>query len=96
WWWEIYATTLAVASTIAVISVLISIQGKPLADWGLPIQPNSLVAVFSTIAKSALLVPIAECISQLKWTYFEAPRTLSQMQVFDDASRGPWGALVML
>lgn len=96
WWWEVYATILAVASTAAVVAVLISVQDKPLADWKLPIQPNSLVAVFSTIAKSALLVPIAECISQLKWSYFESPRMLSQMEVFENASRGPWGALIML
>lgn len=96
WWWEVYATSLAVASTIAVIAVLIFVQGKPLAEWKMSIQPNSLVAIFSTIAKSALLVPIAECISQLKWTYFESPRALSQLQVFDSASRGPWGALVLL
>ena len=96
WWWEVYATVLAVASTVAVVAVLISVQDKPLADWKLPIQPNSLVAVFSTIAKSALLVPIAECISQLKWSYFESPHMLSQMEVFENASRGPWGALIML
>lgn len=43
-----------------------------------------------------LLVPITACISQLKWSYFESPRSLSQMQVFDDASWGPRGALLML
>ena len=96
WWWEVYAVGLAVASIVAVVAVLISVQGKPLVDWKMPIQPNSLVAVFSTIAKSALLVPIASCISQLKWNYFESPRTLNQLQVWEDASRGPWGALVML
>lgn len=96
WWWEVYATLLAIASTAAIVGVLIHVNGKPLSSWSLLIQPNSLVAVFSTIAKSALLVPVAECLSQLKWNYFEKPRALSQMQVFDDASRGPWGALKLL
>ncbi|KAJ4287140.1 hypothetical protein N0V90_012538 [Kalmusia sp. IMI 367209] len=96
WWWEVYATALAIASTAAVIAVLVSVHGKPLTSWKLPIQPASLVSVFSTIAKSALLVPITGGISQLKWSYFESPRTLNQMQIFDDASRGPMGALVML
>lgn len=41
-------------------------------------------------------MPITACISQLKWSYFESPRSLSQMQVFDDASWGPRGALLML
>lgn len=71
-------------------------DGKPMWKWTLPIQPNSLVAVFSTIAKSALLYPLAECLGQLKWVYFKKPRVLSQMQTFNAACRGPWGATVFL
>lgn len=96
WWGEVFATALAVASTAAIIAVLLEAQGMPLDSWKLQVQPNSLVSVFSTIARSALLMPIAACISQLKWSYFESSRTLNQMQVFDDASRGPRGALLML
>lgn len=77
------------------IAILLYIDDKPVGAWKLPIQPNSLVAVFSTIAKSALLVPVAECIGQLKWIYFDSTesRTLAQLQAYDEASRGPWGSL---
>ncbi|KAH7113907.1 hypothetical protein B0J11DRAFT_585100 [Dendryphion nanum] len=69
-----------------------------MARWTLPIQPNSLVAILSTIAKSSVLIPLAECIGQLKWTYFERPAAtrLDHMQAFDEASRGPWGAMIFL
>jgi hypothetical protein len=79
-----------------IVAILCSMDGKPMRLWTLPIQPNSLVAVFSTITKSALLVPIAESIGQLKWDYFSKPRAVQHMQTFDQASRGPWGALVFL
>ncbi|KAI4674050.1 uncharacterized protein J4E88_008517 [Alternaria novae-zelandiae] len=72
--------------------------GKPMRDWRLPIQPNSLIAVFSTIAKSALLVPLAECIGQLKWIYFQTPQSkpINRLYDFDVATRGPWGAFTFL
>ncbi|KAK0702271.1 hypothetical protein B0H67DRAFT_394271 [Lasiosphaeris hirsuta] len=44
-----------------------------------------------------MMVPIAGCLSQLAWQHF-APKaqSLDHMQVFSDASRGPWGALELL
>ncbi|KAI4648607.1 uncharacterized protein J4E78_008670 [Alternaria triticimaculans] len=73
-------------------------DGRPMRDWRLPIQPNSLIAVFSTIAKSALLVPLAECIGQLKWTYFQTPQSkpVNRLYDFDVATRGPWGAFTFV
>lgn len=96
WWWEAGGVALSVIFTCLIAAILISTDDKSLASWSLSIQPNSLIAVFSTLAKTALLVPVTECISQLKWNHFENPKRLSQLQVFDDASRGPWGALILL
>jgi hypothetical protein len=96
WWWESGAVLVAIASASAIVGILIRIDGRSIASWPYSIQPASLVAVFSSIAKSTLLVPVAVCLGQLKWSYFEKSRELAHMQVFDDASRGPWGALVLL
>lgn len=35
-------------------------------------------------------------ISQLKWLWFKSPRPLMDMEEFDSATRGPWGALLLL
>ncbi|KAF2681808.1 hypothetical protein K458DRAFT_284643, partial [Lentithecium fluviatile CBS 122367] len=57
----------------------------------------SLIAVCSTIAKSALLVALKQDLCQLKWNHFEKRRnTLDQFQYFEDASRGPWGSTMLL
>ncbi|TRX93176.1 hypothetical protein FHL15_006044 [Xylaria flabelliformis] len=97
WWWEIIAVTICIASTAGLVALLKSIDNTPLRQWNLLIQPNSAVASLTTINKVALLVPAASCISQLKWNHFAgASRKLADLQLFDAASRGPWGSLVFL
>ncbi|KAF2792011.1 hypothetical protein K505DRAFT_279589 [Melanomma pulvis-pyrius CBS 109.77] len=95
WWWEVGAIALSLTSMALILAILFTMNGRPLASWHLPIQINSLVAVFSTFAKSAFLLALSEGVSQLKWNYFEKQGgTLDHLQTFDQASRGPWGALV--
>jgi hypothetical protein len=97
WWWEIMAVIICIASTSGLVVLLKSIDNTPLRQWLLPIQPNSLIAVLTTINRAALLAPAASCISQLKWRHFvSAPRRLTDLQAFDAASRGPWGSLLFL
>ena len=79
-----------------IVALIAFMNDKPLSEWTLPIQPNSLLAVLTTIAKTSMMVPIASCIGQLKWRHFTLrPRSLRHLQIFDDASRGPWGSAVL-
>ena len=55
-----------------------------------------VLCLTSTVAKSALLVSMSGAISQLKWIYYQRfPVTLFKIQTSDEASRGPWGALML-
>lgn len=97
WWWEIMAVTICIASAAGLVALLKSIDNTPLRQWNLPIQPNTAIASLTTVNKVALLVPAASCISQLKWRHFlDAQRSLADLQLFDGASRGPWGSLIFL
>ncbi|KAI0539270.1 hypothetical protein GGR58DRAFT_243689 [Xylaria digitata] len=97
WWWEIMAIVICIVSATGLVVLVKSIDNTPLRQWNLPIQPNSAIAFLTTINKVALLVPAASCISQLKWRHFSsAPRKLAELQLFDAASRGPWGSLAFL
>lgn len=97
WWWEIGGALLSIICVGLVLVVLFEASDIALAAWPLWIQPNSLIAVFTTVGKSAMMVPIASCISQLKWRHFELrANRLSHLQVLDEASRGPWGSLMLL
>ncbi|KAI5917285.1 hypothetical protein F4810DRAFT_716590 [Camillea tinctor] len=97
WLWELGAVCVSVSCMVAIIAILFMTSGKALSAWSFPIAPNSLVSVFSTLAKSALMVSVAACLGQLKWIYFgQKRRELSDFEAFEEASRGPWGALMFL
>ncbi|KAH7305592.1 hypothetical protein B0I35DRAFT_444082 [Stachybotrys elegans] len=97
WVWEISCLFVGFIFLSAAVTLLASINAQALSDWPLPIQPNSMISVFMAISKSALLAPVAECISQVKWIRFSSSSLpLSHFQRFDEASRGPWGSLKLL
>lgn len=82
---------------VALLIMLTNIDNIPLPHWWLPIQPNSLIAVLTTVAKSSMLVSVASCISQLKWNHFSRySRKLVDLETFDEASRGPWGSATLI
>ncbi|KAI0409817.1 hypothetical protein F4802DRAFT_603980 [Xylaria palmicola] len=85
WWWEILALVICIGATVGLV------------QWLLPIQPNSVISILTTVSKTAMLVPAASCLSQLKWHHFSRrPQRLTDLQLFDSASRGPWGSVLFL
>jgi hypothetical protein len=96
WWEEMLSVAIAVVCTALSIAVLAYMNGRSLDEWKLRLQPNTLIALFATITRAALIFPLAECLGYLKWRYFERPRTLAHLQTFDAASRGPLGAVKYL
>ena len=51
----------------------------------------------ATLAKSSLLLAIAEVISQRKWIHFKrGSQQLMDFELFDAASRGPLGSFIFL
>lgn len=60
WMAEIWSCVIASACLAAIIGVLSAYQGHPLPQWPLHITINALIAVFTAIFKTALMVPIAE------------------------------------
>jgi hypothetical protein len=59
--------------------------------------PNSVVSQSMTVSRSAPMFSTASCIGQLAWLHIKRkPQALSDLQAFDDASRGPAGAASML
>lgn len=97
WLWEVLAAIVSVAGMGAVIVILWRMQEQPLSHWTFPININSTVAAFITAVKSLALLVVASCLGQTKWRHFGArPSKLGDFDIFDDASRGPWGSLRLL
>lgn len=89
WFWETGSVLLSCACIVAAVIILVRISGTPIRNWAFPIQPNSLISVFMTIAKSSILVPASRSISRAKWTRFrQSPHPIVELENYDEASRG--------
>lgn len=98
WWsWELTGIATSALSFGAMIAVLLYYDDKPGPKWPWGITVNSILSWTSTIAKSAMLIPVSDGLSQMKWIWFtERDRDLADMDYFEEASRGPYGSLFLL
>lgn len=97
WVWEITGATLSMICMALLVGFLKYVDGKMYQDWEYSISPNAVASVIVTIAKGAVLIPVSSCLSQMKWNHSESrPRPIYNMQMLDQASRGPWGAIEVI
>ncbi|KAF6833180.1 hypothetical protein CPLU01_05699 [Colletotrichum plurivorum] len=97
WYWDFGGAAVAVICMILIAVTLGEANGEVLDQWPLLISPNTIVAVLTTVVRTAVLVPLGSSISQLKWRHLLLKaRPLDHIQLFDGASRGPWGSLLMI
>lgn len=98
WLPEIIALTFSILCIIVVAVILETYDGKPnpRMKWGLTL--NAVVSILATTSKVSLIFAMSNSIGQLKWVWFlgQYPRSLLDVSVYDDASRGPLGAVIML
>lgn len=96
WFYECAALAFSVGCLVALGVMLTIYDGKKTPQLPYNILLNALISVLSTAAKSSLLFAVVGTLGQVKWAWFTENRQLSDMQTFDDATRGPWGALFLL
>ena len=69
WWlWEVLSCTVALSALVAIYGTLNAYNGRQLPDWPSGISLNTLIALISAILKAAMLVPIAEGLSNPKYS----------------------------
>lgn len=98
-WWllEIASLCFSAVCMSTIFWVMVLYNGKEIPHWPLGITFNGFISVFSVCAKASLIFPTAECIGQLKWSHFkENTGPMMDFERIDLASRGPWGALLLL
>ena len=98
WFWEIVSITFSIACFIAICSVLLGYDQKAMPNFPKGLTLNTIVSILATGSKSALLCMVRTSIGQLKWIWFQGrkKRPVYDLQSFDDASRGPWGSVMVL
>lgn len=97
WWgWDILGLGLALAILIAIIVILRVYDGKQQPSWRW-ISLNTLLSWLSTVGKGCIAFSLSAGLSQLKWVWFaQRKRPLSDLRVFDNASRGIYGSAELL
>ena len=97
WLEEFIWCALALSFFGSLIAVLAHFDNHALPDWPLGLTVNTLIALLSTVCRAMMIVPIEEGLSQLKWNWFATGhRPLKHLHDFDQASRGPWGAMCLV
>jgi hypothetical protein len=98
WLLEIISWSVSAACMAGIAVVLLAYRNERIPDWPLGITLNAYISVLSKIASAGLLLPVSEALGQLKWSWFNKKnsRKMWDFEIFDSASRGPWGSLLLL
>jgi hypothetical protein len=101
WLLEILSWLFSAICMGAVVGVLIYLRGEPLSKWTLEekthLTLNTYISILSKMAGAALILPVSEALGQLKWSWFlEHSKQMWDFEIFDNASRGPWGSMLLL
>ncbi|KAI0011043.1 hypothetical protein F4779DRAFT_626726 [Xylariaceae sp. FL0662B] len=97
WLFDFLAWALSAVAMSGIVITLLLHADRPLPSWPFSITVNALISVLATISTSALLVPVTGTIGQRKWHWLSSGNhRLSDLELYDEASRGPWGSLLLL
>ncbi|KAK0662518.1 hypothetical protein QBC41DRAFT_359614 [Cercophora samala] len=44
----------------------------------------------------SFIYPLVQALAQQRWNWFKIPRSLDDFRVFDEASKGPWGSVLLM
>lgn len=93
WILELSSWAISALCLGAVVGIYLHINGQSMAQSE---QLLTWTNAFGKIASAALIVPTSEALGQLKWNWFHRSRAMWDFEIFDKASRGPWGAVMLL
>lgn len=97
WMKEIIWCIVSVILVVVLVIILAQYDNKELPKWKMGLTLNTVIAIIATVCRSAMVVPVAEGLSQLKWNWFVTQeRPLKDIRTFDQASRGPWSAIALI
>jgi hypothetical protein len=102
WLLEIFCVAIGTMLIVALYFVLQTYDGQIApkfgSAFGSSLTLNTIVAIIAATAKVLLLLPVAECLGQLRWIWFaRESRQLTDFTTFDRAVRGSiWSGFELL
>jgi hypothetical protein len=93
WLFEMMSWFVSASCMVAIICIYLHIKGRTLSQGGSYLTWTN---VLGKISSAALIVPTSEALGQLKWHWFHKSQAMWDFEIFDKASRGPLGALMLL
>ncbi|KAL4737945.1 hypothetical protein BDV11DRAFT_206339 [Aspergillus similis] len=97
WLLESISSILALGLLIGIAIIFWYMDNKPLSAWTGPVSLNATISILTTACTTALMHGVSTFIGQSKWLHFKTgPRKLSHLEIFDRASRGVWGSILLV
>jgi hypothetical protein len=97
WIPDVICLLIGIGAIASIIGVLAHFNGRTLPAWPYSITLNTIIALLTALANGTLAVPLSNGISQMKWDHFKKDRPfLTDLDLFDQASRGPLGAFKLI
>jgi hypothetical protein len=94
---EMIAMIFSIGCTVAIAFTIGNYNGGPIPSLPSSVTLNALISILSTAARAALVFVLSSTIGQLKWCWLVRRDTrLQDLQVMDEASRGPLSAIKVL
>lgn len=94
WLFELMSWIVSASCMTAIIVIYFHIRDRPISEGGGVYL--TLTNILGKVSSAALILPITEAIGQLKWNWFHSSNAIWDFEIFDKASRGPWGAFMLL
>ncbi|KAK8095832.1 hypothetical protein PG999_013854 [Apiospora kogelbergensis] len=97
WTIEIVTMFVSLAALAAIVGLIARYDKRALVEWPYRITLNAVIAVLATMSVTTLSISLQNGLSQMKWIRFKSSKMpLSDMETFDEASRGAVGAIKLL
>ena len=97
WVWEVGGMILALGLMGTIIGLLVYHDGKELSSGILGLNLTTIIAFLSTMLRALMVTVVGELLSQIKWGWFlNRSQPMSDLQDFDSASRGMYGAFQLI
>ena len=96
WWRELLASAVSLAALVATFATLYHYHGKPSPEWPHLISINAILSIYMLLLRAGMAIIVASGLARQKWNWFGSERPLYDIALFDEATRGAYGSLILL